>query len=82
MPQGKIKKIMSGKGFGFIEGANGKDIFFHHSSVAAGGFDSLQQGQLVEFEVDTDDGKGKGPRARSVMPSSKAAAALDRILSE
>ena len=32
MPQGKIKKVVSEKGFGFIEGDRG-DLFFHHSEV-------------------------------------------------
>lgn len=56
---GKIKKIVPEKGFGFIAAANGKDVFFHHSSVANGGFDNLAQGQEVEFEVD-QDGRDRG----------------------
>ena len=32
MPEGKIKKVLSEKGFGFIEGELG-DLFFHHSEV-------------------------------------------------
>ncbi|HJT34048.1 MAG TPA: cold shock domain-containing protein [Pirellulales bacterium] len=69
MPEGKVKKIVQDKGFGFIEAPNGKDVFFHHSSVADGGFDNLAQGQAVEFEVDQGGGgKGKGPRASSVRP--------------
>ena len=68
MAQGKIKKIVHEKGFGFIEGPNSKDVFFHHSSVANGGFDGLAQGQEVEFEMD-EGGKGdKGPRAKNVRP--------------
>jgi CspA family cold shock protein len=67
--KGKIKKVVQDKGFGFIEGPNGKDVFFHQSSVANGGFDDLTQGQEVEFEMDQDGGgKGKGPRAKSVRP--------------
>ena len=70
MAKGKIKKIVHDKGFGFIEGPNRQDVFFHHSSVANGGFDDLAQGQEVEFEVDEDGGgKGKGPRAKSVRPA-------------
>jgi CspA family cold shock protein len=69
MPEGKVKKIVQDKGFGFIEGKDGKDVFFHHSTVADGGFDDLAQGQQVEFEVDQNGGgKGKGPRAASVRP--------------
>ena len=62
MPQGTIKKLITDKGFGFIEGDLG-DIFFHHSSLVEVAIESLQEGQLVEYEV----GSGpKGPRAENV----------------
>lgn len=62
MPQGKIKKLVADKGFGFIQGDR-EDMFFHHSAVDGGAFDDLREGDLVEFEV----GKGpKGPRATTV----------------
>ena len=69
MPQGVVKKIVSDRGFGFISGDR-EDIFFHHSSVVDEGFDNLQEGQSVEFEVEEDGGgrRGKGPRAASVKP--------------
>jgi CspA family cold shock protein len=70
MPQGTIKKLVADRGFGFISGDRG-DVFFHHSSVADGAFDDLQEGQTVEYEVDEDGGgrrSGKGPRASSVKP--------------
>lgn len=68
MPEGKVKKLVHDKGFGFIEAPNGGDVFFHHSTVANQGFDSLGEGQRVQFELDADGGKGKGPRAKSVTP--------------
>ncbi len=71
MPQGVIKKIASDRGFGFISGEGG-DVFFHHSVVADGGFDNLQENQPVEYEVDDSDdsrNRGKGPRASSVKPT-------------
>lgn len=62
MPQGKIKKLVADRGFGFIEGDNG-DLFFHFSGVQGVTFEELNEGQLVEYEV----GQGpKGPRADSV----------------
>jgi len=64
MPQGTIKKIVSEKGFGFIDAPQG-DLFFHHSEVKVGTFDHLQEGDLVEFSV----GAGKkGPCANGVRP--------------
>lgn len=69
MPEGKVKKIVADKGFGFIEAPNMQDVFFHHSTVAGKGFDNLAPGQRVEYEIDPDGGRGgKGPRATSVKP--------------
>jgi CspA family cold shock protein len=66
MPQGTIKKIAVDKGFGFIRPDNGEqDVFFHHSSVADGAFESLNEGQAVSFEVTSSP---KGPRAENVAP--------------
>lgn len=65
MPQGTIKKIVSEKGFGFIGGDNG-DVFFHHSAVADGQFETLRIGQGVTYE----EGQGpKGVRAENVQPT-------------
>ena len=62
MPEGKIKKLIQDKGFGFIEG-DGNDLFFHHSEVQGTRIEELQEGQSVEYEI----GEGrKGPCAVSV----------------
>ena len=64
MPQGKIKKLVADKGFGFIEGERG-DIFFHCSVVKDVAFNDLREGQQVEY----NEGRGpKGPRAEDVTP--------------
>jgi CspA family cold shock protein len=61
MPQGTIKKLTD-KGYGFIEGEKG-DIFFHHSALVEIDYDSLQEGQRVEYS----EGSGpKGPCAQNV----------------
>lgn len=64
MSQGTIKKITD-KGFGFIDGERG-DIFFHHSAVSDGSFESLREGQQVEY---TEGSGPKGPRAENVRVS-------------
>ena len=62
MPQGTIRKVISEKGFGFIEGERG-DLFFHHTAVEGAEFEALSEGQEVEYT----EGRGpKGPRAESV----------------
>jgi CspA family cold shock protein len=69
MARGVIKKLVSDRGFGFIAGEQ-QDVFFHHTTVANRGFDQLQIGQTVEYEVESGEerGAGKGPRAASVTP--------------
>ena len=62
MPQGKIKKLVVDRGFGFIEGEGG-DVFFHYSSLQDAQIDSLSEGQTVEYEAEEDR---RGPRATSV----------------
>jgi len=62
MSQGTIKKLISAKGFGFIEGERG-ELFFHHSSVQGTSFEALHEGQKVEY---TEGSGPKGPRAESV----------------
>jgi CspA family cold shock protein len=62
MPQGTIKKLIAGKGFGFIEGEQG-EIFFHHSALEGTTFEALSEGQPVEYEVGSSP---KGPRAENV----------------
>jgi cold shock protein len=60
--QAKVKWFNVEKGFGFID-LDGKDIFVHYSQILDEGFKTLDEGQLVEFEiVDTP----KGPQAKDV----------------
>ncbi len=60
MKEGTIAGLTD-KGFGFIhiEGAE-KDLFFHSNELIDIAFDSLQQGDRVQFEVEESP---KGPRA-------------------
>ncbi len=69
MQNGTVKKIVADRGFGFIAGDR-QDVFFHHSTVENHGFDGLQEGQRVEYEIEAGDsrGRGKGPRASVVRP--------------
>ena len=61
--QGLVRKLNSERGFGFIRGDRGEDVFFHSSSVANGGFEQLREGQQVTFETESS---ARGPRARDV----------------
>jgi CspA family cold shock protein len=47
------------KGFAFIQpqGGGGKDVFVHIPAVENAGLSSLNEGQIVEYEIVTDRGK-------------------------
>ena len=51
MEQGTVKWFNDAKGFGFIRRANGDDVFVHHTAIKTDGFRSLQEGQVVQFDV-------------------------------
>ncbi|HLJ10614.1 MAG TPA: cold shock domain-containing protein [Planctomycetaceae bacterium] len=69
MPQGKIKRLISDRGFGFVEGER-DDLFFHHSEVQGVAFEELREGQMVEYNI----GQGrKGPCATAVRLAEKKA---------
>ncbi len=49
--QGTVKFFNSEKGFGFISREQGDDVFVHFSNITGDGYKSLDEGQLVEFDV-------------------------------
>lgn len=63
--QGTIKRIVRDRGFGFIRSAEGQEIFFHRSSLQELNFDSLKEGENVDFDMERGE---KGPRATAVRP--------------
>ena len=59
MNQGTVKWFNAEKGYGFITGADGKDVFVHFSAIQGDGFKTLNEGQKVTFETETDPKNGK-----------------------
>ena len=49
--QGTVKFFNAEKGFGFISREQGDDVFVHYSNIQSDGYKSLDEGQLVEFDV-------------------------------
>ena len=64
---GTISKVISDKGFGFIQGEDRQEYFMHRSAVRNGSvFEQLREGQPVVFDAGRGD---KGPRAENVRVS-------------
>jgi CspA family cold shock protein len=63
MHKGKIKKLIRDRGFGFISDTDGREVFFHQTSLVGVTFDALKGDEEVEFEVEDSP---KGPRAVNV----------------
>lgn len=63
MAEGIVKWFSDKKGYGFIQLSDGKDVFFHYSSIDMTGFKTLGQGDQVSFDM--EDGE-RGPVAKNV----------------
>lgn len=59
--KGKVKMFNSARGFGFITGDDGKDVYVHSTAVEGGA--TLAVGDTVEYEVEQGE---RGPRAKNV----------------
>ncbi len=61
MPKGTIRRLMD-RGYGFIKTEQEEDLFFHRNDVEGVEFNSLNEGQEVEFEK----GQGQDGRPKAV----------------
>jgi cold shock protein len=61
--QGKIKWFNDTKGFGFISGEAGEDVFVHQTAIVSNGYRTLKDGDMVEYDLAPGL---KGPKAVNV----------------
>lgn len=74
MATGTIRSIQDQRGFGFItpdDATSNDDLFFHHTAVRDGGFEQLQVGQRVQYEIGQDPRNPNRSRANDVTPTTE-----------
>ncbi|GAJ26071.1 MULTISPECIES: cold-shock protein [Liquorilactobacillus] len=64
MKNGTVKWFNADKGFGFITGEDGNDVFVHFSAIQKDGFKTLDDGEKVTFDEENGD---RGPQAVNVV---------------
>ncbi len=66
MPPGTVKWFNPTKGYGFIQpsGGGAKDVFVHISAVERAGLRSLNEGQIIEYEIESSRGKESATNLR------------------
>lgn len=67
-PCGRVARLLPEKDCGFIETADGREVYFHRNSVLNDGFDELTAGAEVRFVEEPGE---QGPQASTVRPVGK-----------
>ena len=58
MAQGTVKWFNATKGFGFIQPeTGGSDVFVHISAVERAGMRTLNEGQKISYEIQSERGR-------------------------
>ncbi len=60
---GKIVRLITEEGYGFIETPEGEELYFHRDNLAENNFEKLEEGSEVKF---LEDIGGEGPQAKRV----------------
>ena len=69
MPKGTIIRLIADRGYGFIKTEQGEELFFPYSQLEGVDYNSLREGQQVEFEVERGrDGRLQAVKVRLAQP--------------
>ncbi|MCZ6783909.1 MAG: cold shock domain-containing protein [Proteobacteria bacterium] len=63
-----MKKMVRDRGFGFIRGDDGKEVFFHRSGLNAADYDALSEGDAVEYVVQEGPRGARAENVRQAVP--------------
>ena len=79
MASGTVKWFNPTKGYGFIQpqGGGSKDVFVHISAVERAGLSSLNEGQVVEYELESSRGKEISDKSEAQIDSPRPESAHD-----
>ena len=72
--RGKIKKLVRDRGFGFVRGDDGKEVFFHRSGLNGADYDALSEGDSVEYVIQEGPRGARAEHVRSVGAEAAAGA--------
>lgn len=67
-PLARVAKLFPADAYGFLETADGRELYFHKNSVLQPGFDHLEIGAAVYFAEEAGE---KGPQASTVRLAGK-----------
>jgi cold shock CspA family protein len=65
LPHARVVRLVPESGYGFLEAADGRELYFHENSVLDGGYRKLRVGSEVRFVEEQGD---EGPQASTVYP--------------
>jgi len=70
--RGRIKKMVRDRGFGFIRVEDGKEVFFHRSGMTGSDYDSVAEGDAVEYVIQEGPRGARAEHVRAVTQDSAA----------
>ena len=75
--RGTVGWFNHARGFGFVKAENGSEILCRYSAIQNGGYQSLDEGESVEFDIEQGE---KGPEAAKVRVLGKRWTPVCRLL--